>query len=56
MDRNSEWSFDEVDELCRRAFAEGVAHGASTNPYSRGDDQAAWENSKVAAELADMCS
>ena len=56
MPRNEEWTFDEVDQLCRRAFMEGVDHGKRTNPYYQGGADEAWEVSKVAGELGEMCS
>jgi len=56
MSRDKDWTFDEVSELCRRAFMEGAARGNQTNPYYRGAPDADWECSKVAGELGEMCS
>ena len=54
--RGSGWSFDKVDGMCLRAFAEGTAHGRKNPLPSMTDDLLGWEVSGVAGELAEICS
>lgn len=55
MPKDTPWTFDEVDALCRRAFMDGMASGR-LHPEPSLDDDMEWETSAVAMELGRICS